>query len=126
MDYPSGLFAPLGEINRLRREFLELAEREVIASFRPAEGVGGDGRASFLRFAGGRRAAPRRPSPSKNGLSISVYADTLAVVAGAAEGGSRRIYFELPVGIGPKRWCSPIDTGAAEALETWSRRGGHF
>lgn len=123
MDYPSGLFAPLGEINRLRREFLELAEREVIASFRPAEGSAVMAGARLSRFAGGRRAAPRRPSPSKNGLSISVYADTLAVVAGAAEGGSRRIYFELPVGIGPKRWCSPIDTGAAEALEILEQAG---
>jgi len=123
MDYPGGLFAPLGEINRLRREFLELAEREVIATFRPAEGAAVMAEGRLSRFLGGRRAAPRRPSSSKNGLSISVYADTLAAVAGAAEGGCRRIYFEPPVGIGPRRRCSPIDTGPAEVLEILGQAG---
>ena len=79
--------------------------------------------ARLFSFIGGRRAAPRRPSSSKNGLSISVYADSLAAVAGAAEGGSRRIYFEPPVGIGTRRRCSPKDTGPAEVLEILGRAG---
>jgi putative protease len=38
--YPGGLFAPLGELNRVRREFLEAVKEAVLAARRPdAEAV---------------------------------------------------------------------------------------
>ena len=124
MDYPGGLFAPLGEMNRLRREFLKEAEEAVAASFRPSiEEVRG-ARERFESFIERRRGAPRfaswkeSKSSKESKPSISAYADCLETVAGAVEGGCRRIYFEPLIGIASNRMCSPAKTKPGQVLET--------
>jgi len=120
MDYPGGLFAPLGEINRLRREFLERAEDAVTASFRPSDEEVRGARERLARLVEWRRTAPSSTPLKGKGSkpSISVYAETLETVAGAAEGGCRRVYFEPTVGIAPERMCRPVKTDPDEVAET--------
>ncbi len=121
MDYPGGLFAPLGEINRLRREFLEVAEKEIAASFRPADEEVKEASKRQEGLFERRRNASRRPASSKSKPSVSIYASTLEAVTGAAEGGCHRVYFEPVVGIADGRRCRPGKTDPGELLETLRR-----
>ncbi len=121
INYPGGLFAPLGEINRLRREFLEVAEKEIAASFRPSDEVVKEARERLEGLFERRKAAPRRPPSAKSKPSISVYVSTIEAVSGAVEGGCHRVYFEPVVGIAQGRRCRPGKTGPGEVLESLRR-----
>jgi putative protease len=121
MDYPSGLFAPLGEINRLRREFLEVAKKEIAASFRPSDEEGKEARVRLEGLFERRGTASRRSPSSRSKPSVSVYASTLEAATGAVEGGCRRVYFEPVVGIADGRRCRPGKTAPGEFLETLRR-----
>jgi putative protease len=118
MEYPGGLFAPLGKINSLRREFLKLAQRDVAASFRPADEMVMGARARLKGRMDERRTKVNRPIQIKTRPSVSVYADSLPAVSGACEGGCRRVYFEPVVAIAGGRRCMPEETGADAHLET--------
>jgi len=118
MDYPGGLFAPLGELNRLRREFLEKVEREMAATFRPSDEEVRGALERLDRLVERRRTAPIRPPPSISKPSVSVYASSLEAVSGAVEAGCRRVYFEPEIGIAEGRRCRPGKTGPGEVLET--------
>ncbi|MCR3883282.1 U32 family peptidase [Methanotrichaceae archaeon M04Ac] len=117
MDYPGGLFAPLGEVNRLRREFLQAAERDIRASFKPSEEVVGSAKARLGAFIEGRRGAEPRHIMTGSKPSVSVYANSLTAVSGGCEGGCRRVYFEPAVSIAGGRRCGPEETGADALLE---------
>jgi putative protease len=97
IDYPGGLFAPVGEINRLRRRFLKQAEEAVVASFLPwsaAKAAARSGSRSVLVTLREKpRAAVRPPVPF-----VAAYADTPETVREGVAGGCRRIYFEPAVG----------------------------
>jgi len=121
MDYPGGLFAPLGDINRLRREFLEAAEKEIAASFRPSDEEVKEAEKRLLGLLERRRTLPDRPPSARSKPSISVYASTLEAVTGAVEGGCRRVYFEPVVGIADGRRCRPGKTAPVELLEILRR-----
>jgi putative protease len=121
MDYPGGLFAPLGEINRLRREFLDVAEKEIVASFRPSDEEGKEARERLEGLFERRRAAPRRSPSAKSKPSVSVYASTLEAVSGAVDGGCCRVYFEPVIGIADGRRCRPGKTAPGELQESLSR-----
>ncbi|MGB3944110.1 MAG: U32 family peptidase, partial [Methanothrix sp.] len=117
MDYPGGLFAPLGEVNRLRREFLKRVEGDLTASFRPAEEMVMGARARLEGLMNERRSSARTPVATRTEPSVSVYADSLPAVAGACEGGCRRVYFEPVVAIAGGRRCLPEKVGGADLLE---------
>lgn len=109
IDYPGGLFAPLGEINRLRREFLEVAEEEVASSFRPSVEEAEKARVGLEDLSARRRKAPRRSPPERSRPSISIYVSTLEEVSGAAEGdaaestSSRSSGSQMAEGVGQRR-----------------------
>ncbi|UEC42030.1 MAG: Peptidase family U32 [Methanothrix sp.] len=121
MDYPGGLFAPLGEVNRLRREFLKLVEGDVASSFRPAEEMVMRARARARSRLEGlmdeRRSSARTPVLTASRPSVSVYADSLAAVAGACDGGCRRVYFEPAAAVVGERRCKPEASAPSDLLE---------
>jgi putative protease len=121
MDYPGGFFAPLGEINRLRREFLEAAEREIVSTFRPSDEEVKAARERLDGLFERRREDPKRPPSAKSKPSVSAYASSLEEVSGAVEGGCRRVYFDPEIGIADGRRCRPKKSSPDELCETLRR-----
>ncbi len=121
MDYPGGLFAPLRELNRLRREFLEKVEQEIAASFRPSDEDAKKARDRLNGLLERRRTTRIHPPSGTSKPSVSVYASSLESVTGAVEAGCRRVYFEPDIGIAEGRRCRPAKTGPDEVLETLRR-----
>ena len=96
MDYPGGLFSPPGALNQLRRDLLAALERAVLEGRRPASDRIREARDRLQKLelpAGGSGEEWSTPT-------LSVYADRLDILKGAIEGGSCRIYFEPPTGVG--------------------------
>jgi putative protease len=95
LHYPGGLFSPIHEINRMRRDFLSMAAEELLASYRPTEeaveAARDRCRALEVTSAGGDHLHSFVPE-----TVLAAMADSLEGVAGAVRGGCRRIYFEVP------------------------------
>jgi putative protease len=90
IDCPGDLFAPLGALNQLRRDLLSKAENALLEGGRPSPDkiAKARERQRLMDLTAALPASERRVP------SLAVYADSLETVRGAAEGGSRRIYFE--------------------------------
>jgi len=111
LRYPGGLFSPLGELNRVRRTFLEKIEDAVLAARRPGEyAVRAAGERVEAVIAGLERPAGAHREPRLP--SVSVYTDTLEGAEGAVRGGARTVYLEV---------CAPgpgiLEEAAAVCLE---------
>jgi putative protease len=89
MDYPGGLFAPLGALNQLRRDLLVRAEEAVTQAHLPTQKKVAEAQERLESLALEASAPKELRVPS-----LAVYADSLEAVRGAVEGGCRRIYFE--------------------------------
>ncbi|MCT8337716.1 peptidase U32 [Methanoculleus sp. Afa-1] len=95
LRYPGGLFAPLGELNRVRRTFLEKIEEAVLAARRPGEDAVRAARERVEAAVTGLErpaGAPRNPRLP----SVSVYASSLEEAEAAARSGARTVYLEAP------------------------------
>jgi putative protease len=102
LAYPGTLFAPVGELNRIRREFLLRAEEALLASFLPPDNEVARSRqrfsAAFPRPPAAAAAAGRGAGTPAPSLDLTVYADATETVAGAVKAGCQAICFEpLPV-----------------------------
>jgi len=95
IEYDGTRFAPLAEINRMRREFFAAATEHLVASYLPAE--------PEVRRARQRLAEEASRSPGISGnripavtgpLRIGFYVDTIAGVREAAASGAGTICFE--------------------------------
>ncbi|MDO9326007.1 MAG: DUF3656 domain-containing protein [Methanoregula sp.] len=136
MQYRGNLFAPTGELNRARREFLTLAESALVSASRPAaaqvEGAKTRWQARTADYPA--TTGPAVPTPSQSiqapqasqaplapmarptsPLQLAVIADSLDMAQKAAESGADRIYFEpdLPASA-TVSCCSHPDKGGLE------------
>ena len=92
--YPGGLFAPIGEITRFRREFVAALEAAVFESFLPPEAeTAASGNLSLPACAPQSEPRPVPPAAG-NDIEIAAYAADCDTVRGALAGGCTRIYFE--------------------------------
>ncbi len=125
LRYPGGLFAPLGELNRVRRAFLEKIEEAVLAAWRPGPDAERAARerveaaiAGMERPAGAHRE-PRLPS-------VSVYTDTLEGTEAAVRGGARTVYLESSTPGILEEAAAVCREGGADLVWKWpsiTRRG---
>ena len=121
MQYRGNLFAPTGELNRARREFLTLAESTLIDAARPTavqvESAKTRWQARVADYpATIGPAVPAAPlTRSASPLQLAVIADSLDAIQKAAESGADRIYFEpdLPASA-TVSCCSHSDKGGLE------------
>lgn len=88
-----GLFATPGDLNRLRRDFLEKAREALVAACLPDPY---EVSAAKVRLDAAVSALSRKPEQGRAGRapSIACYVDTPASVQAAIEGGCHRIYLE--------------------------------
>jgi len=106
MDYPGGLFAPLGELNRLRREFFGKLGGKIVRECRPSrEHVESSWKMAKI-FARGYNVPPTHPLLNQRPI-LSIYTSTFQEVKGALNGdGNKRIYFEPFIKLKDDRPCT--------------------
>ncbi len=91
IQYPGGFFAPISELNKLRRELFEKIEEKIISAYCPSK--------NKIKEASGKlNALLPQMGTTKNikykSVSLAVYADSLDVLKGAANGKCDKIYFD--------------------------------
>ena len=92
LDYPGGLFLPIGRLNSFRREFLAHAEQAVIASSRPGRDLI---RSSDERLAEFDRSLDGSPSPRSARIpALGILCDEPQSAAIGCAAGCDRIYLE--------------------------------
>jgi putative protease len=93
VEYPGGLFAPIGMINELRRAFLEKAGESLAAAYLPDAGRVRDAQNRLAEFLSGY-GFPPSAGPGMEPPSICVWTDTPEGVEGALRNGCRQIAFD--------------------------------
>jgi U32 family peptidase len=108
--YDSTLFAPVGELNRIRRDFLSRVNEALLASsIPPAQSIA----RSRMRLAGVfpqhpvRETSGRYAATTTTSFTLTVLADTPASVSRAVEEGCTSICFE-PAFILPRHSCRMV------------------
>jgi len=109
ISYDGSLFAPVGELNRMRREFLSRAADALLASSLPSEEECARSRQRLAAF---RSHAATTATPGENAstttpLAITVYADTPDIVSMAVKEGCTGICFE-PAFVLPRHSCQEV------------------
>jgi putative protease len=95
LQYGGGRFAPVAELNRIRRNFLSLTKKALIDTSQPSETEIAQAQARWVKIAH-RFDKPILPCTNQSTESpgISVYAGSIDVVRAAAAAGCDRICFE--------------------------------
>jgi putative protease len=92
LDYPGGLFLPIGLLNSFRREFLAVAEQAVLASCRPGRDLV---RSAGERFAEFDRSLGCSPAPRSARIpELGVLCDEPQSAALGCAAGCDRLYIE--------------------------------
>lgn len=90
MNYPGNLFAPLSELNKLRRDLFKEIEEKIISSYLPSkEKLTNSKRQLNTLF--------KASTPKKISIKVpesGIYVNDLKSLNGAINGGCRRIYFD--------------------------------
>jgi len=96
LDYNGAMFAPVAELNRMRREFLTLAEDALVASFLPPAGAVEQARQKLEEVTGADSATlPEAAEKKPPTITLTVCADTPESVSAAVRAGCDRICFEV-------------------------------
>lgn len=115
--YPGGLFAPIGEITRFRREFVAALEAAIVQSFLPMGAETAVDAQESLPACMPQSDPPSVPPAVVEDIEIAVYVTDCDTVRGALAGGCTRIYFEPCGRPGEHRGWSDADTAAWFAAE---------
>ncbi len=102
LGYDGTLFAPVSEINRVRREFFARAKEALVAASRPSSEDIEVARERLDRFIAHNQALPlpgTLKSPDR-AMGIILYTDTPGIVEAGARAGAGTICFEPPVSPG--------------------------
>jgi len=92
-EYDGTGFAPVSEINGLRRDFFTRAENLLVAATRPAPAAVRAAEQRLSRYRARSRDIPAAP-PQNNRCGIVLFADTLETVEAGAGAGTAAICFE--------------------------------
>jgi len=136
LHYSGTLFAPVGELNRIRREFLLRAEEALLASSLPPESGIARSRQQLSAAFPSRPAAVAATGdavPLTSSPGLTVYADTTEAVSQAVKAGCTGICFE-PAYVLPRCSCKAGQVGkdrsfrqqAAEAMALCRAAGARF
>ncbi|NYT06336.1 MAG: U32 family peptidase, partial [Methanomicrobiales archaeon] len=130
LSYPGNLFAPVGAVNRLRRELFSALEDALVLSFRPRPKMPAS-EPCTARFS--LPPLPRLRSRRLHAPVLAAYVETPGTLAGAVAGGCGRIYYEPqagPCGEGEsllpllENAISRCHAGGAALIWKWPRIAG--
>jgi putative protease len=96
LDYDGTLFAPVREINRIRRDFFTRAEKNLVTAYRPPPEEINAAKERLNKYS----HTPRHQTvkPSGRAVSLMLYVDTLESVEAGALAGAGTLCFE-PAGL---------------------------
>ena len=112
--YDGGLFLPVGQLNRFRRNFFDEAERNLLTRYLPSAG---------MREAADRRLAAILPKLNRPGArdaripDLSLFCNEIEVVTAACQAGCERVCFEPD----PERMRDDIREAIGECRKTGVR-----
>jgi U32 family peptidase len=95
IEYPGDLFSPISKLNQFRREFLEKSKYKLLETYKPSDFKVKSAENRYKKIK--ESSLDKEDSDVKlhtNGITISVYSNSLETVKGALEGGAKRVYFE--------------------------------
>ena len=118
IDYPGGLFLPIGAINALRRSFFEGLGDAVAAQYRPTAEAVASAEQAIAGEVDRRSAAPALRKGEGAPPEVAVWVSTVEGVAAAVTAGAMRVGFE-PSAFGG---MSGDHEGAAGALSMKEER----
>lgn len=99
VDIPETLFTPISNLNKVRRDFFEAAEAELIKTFKPGKNevlsVKNRIKENMNRLNSPGSQSKFVPNHS---CVLGAYIDSVDSLKGALEGGVKRVYFEPVVG----------------------------
>ena len=119
IEYSGNLFSPLSKLNQFRREFLEKSKSKLLETYKPSEFEVQAAEKSFKNI---KKSFMDRKYPDvtldSNGITLSVYTDSLDNVKGALESGAKRVYFEPNPTKNCNDNCNPCSQIGANSFNT--------
>ncbi|MCZ3366563.1 MULTISPECIES: DUF3656 domain-containing U32 family peptidase [Methanobacterium] len=106
IHYPGGFFAPVSELNKLRRELFEKIEEKLISASCPGKNKMKEAHDKLNKLLPQLDTKANNAKLAKKSINLAVYADNLDVLKGAASGKCDRIYFDPFTG-NTARDCCP-------------------
>lgn len=94
IQYPGGLFAPIGELNKLRRELFKKIEDQLISTYSPGKNKIKEANDKLNKLVPQRDIKVKKAKMNKNQINLAVYADDLKILEGAVEGDCDKVYFD--------------------------------
>jgi putative protease len=94
IHYPGGFFAPVSELNKLRRELFEKIEEKLISASCPSKNKMKEAHDKLNKLLPQLDIKANNIKLDKKSISLAVYADDLDILKGAASGKCDRIYFD--------------------------------
>lgn len=92
-DLPDNLFMPIGKINTIRREILDIASEKLLDYYKPTQQESEDIRVNIKNFIKNDKKDKSGASKTKN-MGVNVYVDNLELLTIANRNPLKRIYFD--------------------------------
>jgi len=119
IKYSGDLFSPISKLNQFRREFLEKSKSKLLETYKPSEFKV---QVAENRFKNIKKSFMDMEyldiTLNSNGITLSVYTDSLDNVKGALEAGAKRVYFEPNPIKNCNDNCNPCSQIDANSLDT--------
>ncbi len=94
IQYPGGFFAPISELNRLRRELFEKMEEKLISAYCPDKNKIKEAHDKLNELLPQLDIKSNDTKLTKKSVNLAVYADNLEIIKGAVSGKCDRVYFD--------------------------------
>ena len=94
IHYPGGFFAPISELNKLRRELFEKMEEKLISAYCPDKNKIKEAHDKLDELLPQLAIKSNDVKLAKKSVNLAVYADDLEIIKGAVSGECDRVYFD--------------------------------
>jgi putative protease len=110
IHYPGGFFAPVSELNKLRRELFEKIEEKLISASCPSKNKMKEAHDKLNNLLPQLDTKANSVKLAKKSVNLAVYVNNLDILKGAVSGKCDRIYFDPFTGNAARDCCSNLNT----------------